>query len=435
MDTRRHEYRLHDLTVLDSRAFVDSAFHALLGRDPTPEERCEFTARLLRGEPKTAVLGALRFSAEGRVQGVHVAGLLGRHIAQTVFRVPFIGYAFEWVSALLKLPLALRFGRHIEQRQATAIADIEAAIAAMRADIATNHSDQATAAKVHADAIKAHAEVIKTQADAMQAQAALHETLEANLAGLRDRVAPLQASVDRLLPADLPPVLELRGEPLVAPTSMETAGGSAQQRFDDWYGEFERVFYQSHVVAEKQRVYLPYLDRALAERYPFLDLGCGRGEFMSILRAAGIPSVGVDLSTGNVERLRRAGHEAHEGDLITFLEHDTRTYSGAVALQVVEHIPAAAFERMLELLRPRLAPGATLIIESVNPHSPFALGNFHMDPTHIAPIPPDRVRFCMERAGFVRTCALFQAPIPAFAFGGPEARAHYCDYAVIGYRP
>lgn len=207
-----------------------------------------------------------------------------------------------------------------------------------------------------------------------------------------------------------------------------------QEPGETWYADFERVFYRSSVVAAKQRIYLPYIDRALAGRLPVLDLGCGRGEFMDILRAEGIRSVGVDLSSVNTETLRAAGHTVHTGDLVDFLERDRGTYAGAVALQVVEHLPPEALARVLALLQARLVPGAVLVIESVNPHCPYALGNFHMDPTHVAPVPPDRVRFAMEWAGFVRTSTLYQAPIPGFAFGGPEPRAHYTDYAVIGYR-
>jgi O-antigen chain-terminating methyltransferase len=245
--------------------------------------------------------------------------------------------------------------------------------------------------------------------------------------------ADLHATSDWVRPQGLPPTLEIAADPLTRPEDAAGSGNPLPPP-DQRYAEFERVFYESPVVARKQRIYLPYVDRELAKRHPFLDLGCGRGEFMDILRGEGIRSVGVDLNPGNVAALRRAGHEVRDGDLLAFLERDTGTYSGAVCLQVVEHLPAVQFERLLELLHPRLAPGAVLVIESVNPHSPFALGNFHMDPTHVAPVPPERVRFYMELAGFVRTRTLLQAPIPGWAFGGPEPRAHYCDYAVIGYR-
>jgi len=66
--------------------------------------------------------------------------------------------------------------------------------------------------------------------------------------------------------------------------------------------------------------------------------------------------------------------------------------------------------------------------------SPFALGTFHTDPTHVNPIPPERMRYAIEAAGFERTLTLFQARIPEGQFAGPDPRAYYADYAIVGYR-
>ena len=476
-DAQRADDRLHELSELDHSAFVDRAFRILLKREPTADERWESTARLLRGEPKTAVLGRLRFSPEGRARGVEVPGLRPRHLAQRLFRIPLLGYVLEWANALVKLPVALRFGRVTEQRFAAALASLESRLAGERAErlasgtaeVDARAAQQATVGRIAEElktfgsrlaeagieasaragvvdaAIEAHAAALadlarshregQTEVDRLRLESdGTRSRIVALDADLRGRVGMAESKLERLLPGSIPGTLELRDEPFASAQGRTAAGISDDVSNDSWYADFERVFYRSTVVAEKQRIYLPYIDRALASRLPVLDLGCGRGEFMEILRGEGIRSVGVDLSSVNVEALRASGHTVHAGDLIDFLERDRGTYAGAVALQVVEHLPPESLARALALLQARLAPGAVLVIESVNPHCPYALGNFHMDPTHVAPVPPDRVRFTMERAGFVRTATLYQAPIPGFAFGGPEARAHYTDYAVIGYR-
>ena len=49
-------------------------------------------------------------------------------------------------------------------------------------------------------------------------------------------------------------------------------------------------------MVQQQRAYLPYLepvDRSLK----FLDLGCGRGEFMGLLKEQGIQTLGVDINS------------------------------------------------------------------------------------------------------------------------------------------
>ena len=62
------------------------------------------------------------------------------------------------------------------------------------------------------------------------------------------------------------------------------------------------------------------------------------------------------------------------------------------------------------------------------------MGVFHTDPTHISPIPPERMRYSIEAAGFERATTLYQARIPANQFAGPDPRAYYADYAIIAYR-
>jgi O-antigen chain-terminating methyltransferase len=109
-------------------------------------------------------------------------------------------------------------------------------------------------------------------------------------------------------------------------------------------------------------------------------------------------------------------------------------FSGASVLQVAEHLPPAQIERMLALIAPRLIAGAPLIVETPNPLSPFALGVFHTDPTHISPIPPERMRYSIEAAGFEQTLTLFQARIPQGQFAGPDPRAYYADYAIVARR-
>ena len=82
----------------------------------------------------------------------------------------------------------------------------------------------------------------------------------------------------------------------------------------------------------------------------------------------------------------------------------------------------------------RLGPGGTFILETPNPLSPLALSVFHTDPTHVAPLPPEAMRYAIEAAGFERARTLFQARVPLDQFAGPDPRAYYGDYAIIATR-
>lgn len=264
------------------------------------------------------------------------------------------------------------------------------------------------------------------------------ERLEADVRAAGERASDAKSTLDRMLPPRLTDTLEITGDPIVElarqrcaiPSTRPTPALSAHER----YALFEAAFYDSTIVAKKQRIYVRYFDRGLARYGPFLDLGCGRGEFLQILRSEGIASVGVDSNPIALAPLRAEGFNVVLRDLVEFLETDRRTYCGASALQVAEHLTHEQLERMLSLVAKRLVPGAPLIIETPNPLSPFALARFHTDPTHVVPLPPERLRFAIEAAGFERSLTLFQARAPGDPFSGPDPLAYYMDYAVIGYR-
>ena len=265
-----------------------------------------------------------------------------------------------------------------------------------------------------------------------------HEELNASINRVDTSVRVSQSRLDSIFPPVLDEVLEVHGIPLVtlAKERMEISPEvhlSALTRYER-YSLFETVFYESPAVSAKQRVYVPYLDLELARKWPFLDLGCGRGEFLRILRDEGITTVGVDINPTGMPQLRGDGFDVVEQDLLAFLETDRRTYSGASLLQVAEHLTDSQIERMLVLVAARLAPGAVFILETPNPISVFALSVFHTDATHLRPLPPERMRYEIEAAGFEQTRTLFQARIPREQFAGPDPRAYYADYAIIATR-
>ncbi|HET6802928.1 MAG TPA: glycosyltransferase, partial [Casimicrobiaceae bacterium] len=260
------------------------------------------------------------------------------------------------------------------------------------------------------------------------------ERLERDIAAIGARVQEAKSSLEKMLPPTLDDTLEVTGAPIVEPARRKCAipasVSTPMLSADERYALFEAAFYDSAIVAAKQRVYLPYLDRELARRWPFLDLGCGRGEFLRILRDQAIASVGVDANQTALAALRIAGFDVVLADLVDFLQRDGRTYSGASALQVAEHLLPERLEQMLSLVAPRLAAGAPLIVETPNPLCPFALARFHTDPTHVVPLPPERLRFAIEAAGFERSRTLFQARVPGDPYAGPDACAYYMDYAI-----
>ena len=113
-----------------------------------------------------------------------------------------------------------------------------------------------------------------------------------------------------------------------------------QSALPDYFAYETRMRAPAEEILERQR---PYVE-LLAGHAPVLDLGCGRGELLTLLRDAGIGARGVDADADMVAFARGAGLDVEQADLLDALERTAAESLGAVtALQVVEHLPPPRF--------------------------------------------------------------------------------------------
>lgn len=151
-------------------------------------------------------------------------------------------------------------------------------------------------------------------------------------------------------------------------------------------------------VREMLAVYLPHFEH----RTKVLDIGCGRGEFLSLLRDAGIAAYGVDSDESMVNAGRAEGLDVvleDAFDHLRGLEH--AAVDGIFCSQVAEHLETPRLLALLELCLAKLAPGGVIVMETPNPESLSILSRFfYTDLTHIRPIHPDALRWAMEAVGF-----------------------------------
>lgn len=223
----------------------------------------------------------------------------------------------------------------------------------------------------------------------------------------------------------------------IAPASPLPQGPSpAQPEFD--YARFAERFRGSEDYVKKgQRFYLPYF----TGRREVLDIGCGRGEFLELMREAGVPARGIDLSRESVEVCRRKGLQADAADLYTHLaDLPEASLDGIFSAQVVEHLPPERLPDMIRLAASRLERDGVLAIETPNPEclAIFA-SHFYLDPTHARPVPHALLSFYMEEYGLggieVHRLSPAIESMPALA-GLPEdfREAFFggLDYAIVG---
>lgn len=145
----------------------------------------------------------------------------------------------------------------------------------------------------------------------------------------------------------------------------------------------------------------PYVALA-AEHQPVLDVGCGRGEFLSVCRERGIAARGVDTNERSVSDLRARGFDvALAGVPECFASIEDRSLGGVLAMHVVEHLPVDALFALFRESARVLRSGGLLMIETPNAESMFmTAGDFWRDPTHLAPRHPAALTVLAREYGF-----------------------------------
>ena len=161
---------------------------------------------------------------------------------------------------------------------------------------------------------------------------------------------------------------------------------------EDEYLIFEERFRgESDALKMRQEHYLEHFKGCKS----VLDLGCGRGEFLELLKEQGIKAIGVDSNPEMVRVCNSKGLEARHADLVEFLEAaGDGSFDGIFCAQVMEHFKAGQVLRLCKLMAQKLAPGGVVVIETIDPRSIYALvNNFLLDPSHLCPIHPRLLEF------------------------------------------
>ena len=217
----------------------------------------------------------------------------------------------------------------------------------------------------------------------------------------------------------------------------------AAAAFDGFYAAFEERFRGGRdEIKERLRIYLPII--AEVGSGSVLDLGCGRGELLELLRDAGIAAHGVDTNRRMIEQVRARGLDVVEAEALAHLRGlPDASLAAVVAVHLIEHLDFAALLHLVDETVRVLRPGGVAIFETPNPAN-LLVGscNFYQDPTHRRPIPSPLAQYVAEARGLCRVRILPLHPYPESSWVrgsdvGERVSAYFYgpqDYAVIGYR-
>ena len=249
----------------------------------------------------------------------------------------------------------------------------------------------------------------------------------------------VKADFERLIHAELR-IVRQRLQAAGGPAAPAIAAAPAAAPTVDYAWFAERFRGSEERVRESQRVYLEYFQG----RGAVLDIGCGRGEFLELMREAGVGASGIDASAECVAACHLKGLEAHEADLFEYLAGlGEETLDGIFCGQVVEHLPPGRLPELVRLCATRLERGGVIAMETPNPECLAIFATyFYLDPTHVRPVPRPLLEFYLRENGMEPQAALKLAPAvemaPALATLPAEFREAFfgaMDYAVIGRKP
>lgn len=387
----RKTYRLKALLQLDRFEFVFNVFRALLGRNPNPEEMWTQVEVIRKNKlRKLTYIINLRGVEEGKA------------------------YNSSFCDADRGIRL---FGRFVKVRNLGSIRDIEIYLKGSESIFSDtdNLEERFENLRAHYRSMASYWNVVA-------------EACETEMGNAPERVGEgVVSELDEVYLVDAPNYYE------IGKKNGEKVKAEAREKFpgDHDYYIFENVFYDPEVVKRKQSHYLPLLTHARESRRKFLDLGCGRGEFLKLLKGFGVEGVGVELNAIECEALRRGGLEVYREDIFEFIAGNQSLWSGVSLLHVIEHLEKDRTTPLFDDLFQIIEPDGILIIETINPHCPKSFGSFFMDHTHVIPHTPEGIAFHMQRAGFTEVRILYSNLIDPF-YWSPERKANYHDFGVIG---
>jgi len=414
----KNKYRLSELLAFSDADFIEVAHRAILRRPPD-ETAFNHYLQVLRGggAAKIMILKQFLSVTEGQSNRVQIEGLDRPTMLEEWRRKRYIGPIVAWIHALLRLGT-------LQDRLATS--EIDSAREIHDLGRLVNEASEYHLQKVAALKIDLVGRVGISE----------FTELKNELAAMKSRLETAMSSLNDLMTRD-------------------EQTSAAFRALDPFYAAFEDDFRGDRsLVRTRVEPYLALVREVGAgtPEAPVVDIGCGRGEWLELLRDSGLIGQGVEINRVFIDGCRARALAVTEGDAVVGLRAMADCSAGAItAMHVMEHLP---FERGIALLdeaRRVLRPGGLIILETPNPEN-LSVGHhwFYMDPTHRKPLRPDSLRWIVEHRGFheVRIERLFfaresNAPslLPNDVPGASsinmllESMRASQDYAIVAKRP
>ena len=488
---------------LDNASFLRTAYQIVLGRTVDSSGYVDGMDRLIEGESRSDVLWSLAESVEARSKGVDASALLGDRaspsLPRTVRKRSFLRRVASWANGLRHAPARIEAMGHDLRRVSLKVdwlLDQNAALEASRTEVSlvidrqvhvlesdlyerltgtldVARADLLSAADRQAQGLESvlNERLARLQGAWEEVSEGLQRQMDVAAEQYRSLVGSSEASVSesrraiedirqlerrllmdevRLLTADA----RANVDRLSVLPGQTPSSAPAQLVMTDPPGELlylalEDAFRGTDaLIRDRLQLYVSRVAACAAGTTdsPVIDLGCGRGEWLQLLKEQGYLARGADTSAIMTGLCRAKGLDVDHADAVDYLSHMKPSSVGMItAFQVIEHVPFEKLLQIVDLSLRALRPGGMLILETPNPENMVvATCNFYVDPTHVRPIPPDLLEFLVKARGFSEVETLRLHPLDMVKRGeqqdewlNPVLDRFNCsqDYAVVGVRP
>jgi len=170
------------------------------------------------------------------------------------------------------------------------------------------------------------------------------------------------------------------------------------------YDEIDYFNFENHFrglrrnIMNSQRQYLSYFE----DKRNVVDLGCGRGEFLEVLKQNHVEATGVDTYQEFVDYCGMKGLTALKDDAVAYVAGlPDESIDGLFAAQLAEHLETEQLIALCNKAYEKLKPGSFFILETPNPTCLSIYTNsFYLDPSHVKPVHPKTLSYFLQEAGF-----------------------------------
>ena len=348
---------LSSLLNHEGTRFVENVYESILKRTPDDDGVSYYTTQMMNGSvSKIDVIGIVMSSKEAKNKNIKIKGYkikyISRKIVRGINKIPLVGYIFQIIIRILLLPKTIKnlYSENMYLRQQNTHL--------------WNH---------HENFVKEYEIILNAAKELLVRQ--ISDTgfkLENKIDYLKDRLNTVQG-----IPIEID---------------------------DSVYLDFENRFRGTReMIKDRLMSYSCFIDKLKLIPNAFvLDIGCGRGEWLEVMRDSNINAEGVDLNKAMVSFNQNNNFNVAYGDCIKYLEEvKSELYDAITGFQLIEHLPFNNMFLLFKLSLNALKQGGFVLFETPNNNNLLvSSSSFYSDPTHVNKLTPETLKFYLEQAGF-----------------------------------